>query len=189
MDGLSVSMTYIDGKFTVGATRGDGYKGENITQNLKTIKSIPLSLHKGAPSLIEVRGEVFIPRAGFNKLNKERAAEGLPLFANPRNAAAGSLRQLDSTITATRPLDIYVYTLARLEGAKFPKTHWESLSYMKSLGFKINSNNRLVESIEQVEAYRNEWKDKRESLPYEADGIVAKINSIDLQQQHGGCGA
>jgi DNA ligase (NAD+) len=188
MDGLSVSLTYIDGKFTVGATRGDGFKGENITQNLKTIKSIPLTLPKGAPSLIEVRGEVFLPRAGFNKLNKERAAEGLPLFANPRNAAAGSLRQLDSSITATRPLDIYIYTLARLEGAEFPKTHSEALNYMKSLGFKINPNNLPVKTIEQVEAYRNEWKDKRESLPYDADGIVAKIDSIDLQQELGDVG-
>ncbi len=188
MDGLSVSLTYIDGKFITGATRGDGYKGENITQNLRTIKSIPITLPKGAPSLIEVRGEVFLPHAGFNKLNKERAAEGQPLFANPRNAAAGSLRQLDSTITSTRPLDIYVYTLARLEGAKFPETHWEALNYMKSLGFKINPNNLPVKTIEQIEAYRNEWKDKRESLPYDADGIVAKIDSIELQEQLGDVG-
>ena len=188
MDGLSVSLTYIDGRFTIGATRGDGYRGENITQNLKTIKSIPLTLPKGAPSLIEVRGEVFLPHAGFNKLNKERAAEGLPLFANPRNAAAGSLRQLDSTITATRPLDVYIYTLARLEGAKFPETHIEALNYMKSLGFKINPNNRAVDSIEQIEAYRNEWKDKRESLPYDADGVVAKIDRIDLQERLGDVG-
>jgi DNA ligase (NAD+) len=188
MDGLSVSLTYIDGRFTVGATRGDGYKGENITQNLKTIKSIPLTLPKGAPSLIEVRGEVFLPHAGFNKLNRERAAEGQPLFANPRNAAAGSLRQLDSTITATRPLDVYIYTLARLEGVKFPETHHEALNYMKSLGFKINPNNRTVDTIEQVEEYRNEWKEKRESLPYDADGIVAKIDRIDLQEQLGDVG-
>ncbi|MDD4923428.1 MAG: NAD-dependent DNA ligase LigA [Dehalococcoidales bacterium] len=188
MDGLSVALTYIDGRFTVGATRGDGYRGENITQNLKTIKSIPLTLPKGAPSLIEVRGEVFLPHAGFNKLNKERAAEGQPLFANPRNAAAGSLRQLDSTITATRPLDIYIYTLARLEGAKFPETHSESLNYMKSLGFKINPNNLSADTIEQVEAYRNEWKDKRDSLPYDADGIVAKIDRIELQERLGDVG-
>ena len=188
MDGLSVSLIYIDGKFTVGATRGDGYKGENITQNLRTIKSIPLTLPKGAPSLIEVRGEVFIPRVGFEALNRERAREGLPLFANPRNAAAGSLRQLDSTITAIRPLDIYIYTLARLEGALFPQTQWEALDYMRKLGFKINPNNRLVNSIEQVEAYRNEWKEKRESLPYDADGIVAKIDSIAIQQELGDVG-
>ena len=188
MDGLSVSLIYIDGKFTVGATRGDGYKGENITQNLRTIKSIPLTLPKGAPSLIEVRGEVFIPRVGFEALNRERSREGLPLFANPRNAAAGSLRQLDSTITATRPLDIYIYTLARLEGASFPQTQWEALDYMRKFGFKINPNNRLVNSIEQVEAYRNEWKEKRESLPYDADGIVAKIDSIAIQQELGDVG-
>ena len=188
MDGLSVSLIYIDGKFTVGATRGDGEKGENITQNLRTIKSIPLTLPKGAPPLIEVRGEVFIPRVGFEALNRERSREGLPLFANPRNAAAGSLRQLDSTITAIRPLDIYIYTLARLEGALFPQTQWEALDYMRKLGFKINPNNRLVNSIEQVEAYRNEWKEKRESLPYDADGIVAKIDSIAIQQELGDVG-
>jgi DNA ligase (NAD+) len=145
-------------------------------------------LSKGAPSLIEVRGEVFIPRAGFEKLNRERAKDGLPLFANPRNAAAGSLRQLDSSITATRPLDIYIYTLARLEGVIFPETHREALDYMGRLGFKINPNNRLVESIEEVEEYRNEWKDKRESLPYDADGIVAKIDSIVIQQELGDVG-
>jgi DNA ligase (NAD+) len=188
MDGLSISLTYINGKFTVGATRGDGFKGENITQNLRTVKSIPLSLPKGAPSLIEVRGEVFMPRAGFNKLNKERAVEGLPLFANPRNAAAGSVRQLDSAVTAGRPLDVYIYNLARIEGAEFPETHWEALGYMKSLGFKINPNNRRADSIEQVEAYRSEWKEKRENLPYEADGIVAKIDLIDLQRQLGDVG-
>ncbi|NLL89651.1 MAG: NAD-dependent DNA ligase LigA, partial [Dehalococcoidales bacterium] len=169
-------------------TRGDGEKGENITQNLRTIKSIPLTLPKGAPSLIEVRGEVFIPRVGFEALNRERSREGLPLFANPRNAAAGSLRQLDSTITAARPLDIYIYTLARLEGASFPQTQWEALDYMRKFGFKINPNNRLVNSIEQVEAYRNEWKEKRESLPYDADGIVAKIDSIAIQQELGDVG-
>lgn len=188
LDGLSVALTYIEGKLAVGATRGDGYKGENITRNLKTIKSVPLSLLKEAPPLIEVRGEVIMPREGFIKLNKERAAEGLPLFANPRNAAAGSVRQLDTTITARRPLDIYIYNLARLEGAEFPPTHWEALEYMKSLGFKINPHNRRVDSIEQVEEYHNEWQSKRESLPYEIDGVVAKIDQIELQKQLGDVG-
>ncbi|MFA5628930.1 MAG: NAD-dependent DNA ligase LigA [Dehalococcoidales bacterium] len=188
MDGLSVSLTYINGKFITGATRGDGYKGENITQNLKTIKSIPLVLPDGAPSLIEVRGEVFIPRASFEKLNNERAAEGLPLFANPRNAAAGSLRQLDSSVTAERPLDINVYTLAQLEGAPFAKTHHETLNYIQSLGFKINPNTELVTSIEEVEQYYQEWEEKRDDLVYEADGIVVKVDSIDLQQELGNAG-
>jgi DNA ligase (NAD+) len=161
MDGLAISLTYTNGKFTLGATRGDGYKGENITQNLRTIKSIPLSLPGGVPPVLEVRGEVFMPHAGFNKLNKERAAQGLPLFANPRNAAAGSVRQLDSSITAKRSLDIFIYFLGYAKGAKLPLTHWEALDYLKSLGFKINPSNRKADSIDQIEQYYNEWNEKR----------------------------
>ena len=125
IDGLAVALTYIDGLLVTGATRGDGYRGENITQNLKTIRSIPLSVpREEAPPRFEVRGEVYIPREGFKKLNEERAREGLPLFANPRNAAAGSVRQLDSSITAKRPLDIFVYGLGPVEGKAVPDTHW-----------------------------------------------------------------
>ena len=188
IDGLAVALTYINGKLTTGATRGDGLRGENITHNLRTVRSIPLSVPKDAPPRFEVRGEVFLPRAGFEKLNRERAKEGLPLFANPRNAAAGSVRQLDPRITAKRPLDIYIYMLGWAEGKATPPTHWETMEYLKSLGFKINPNNRLLNSIEQVAEFHHTWEEKRESLNYEADGIVVKVNQLDLQERLGNVG-
>ncbi len=188
IDGLAVALTYVNGQFNTGATRGDGFRGENITQNLKTIRSIPLSVPGEAPPRFEVRGEVFLPKAGFKKLNREREAEGLSLFANPRNAAAGSVRQLDPRITARRPLDIYIYALGPTEGGTVPETHWECLQYLKSLGFKVNPNNALLASIEEVEEYHRIWVERRESLPYEADGIVVKINSLALQEELGDVG-
>jgi DNA ligase (NAD+) len=188
IDGLAVALTYTDGRLTTGATRGDGLRGEDITQNLKTIRSIPLSVPEDAPPRFEVRGEVFLPRAGFEKLNRERANENLPLFANPRNAAAGSVRQLDPRITAKRPLDIYIYMLGWAEGRATPPTHWETLEYLKSLGFKINPNNRLLETIEQVTEFHRSWEERRESLPYEADGIVVKVNQLELQERLGDVG-
>ncbi len=183
IDGLAVSLTYIDGKLTIGATRGDGFRGENITRNLRTIRSVPLSVPKTAPSRFEVRGEVFLPIDGFKKLNRERADEGLPLFANPRNAAAGSVRQLDQRITAGRPLDIYIYMLGYAEDKAIPSSHWETLEYLKSLGFKVNPNNRLFGNIKQVEKYYDDWLEEREGLPYEADGIVVKVNEMKLQEK------
>ncbi len=188
IDGLAVALTYIDRQFVTGATRGDGYRGENITQNLKTIRSIPLSVPKDAPARFEIRGEVFLPRTGFHKLNQERAKEGLPLFANPRNAAAGSLRQLDSRITARRPLDIFVYMLGYAEGRTVPPTHWEAMQWLKSLGFKINPRNEVCANIEEVKKYYNQWKEQREGLTYEADGIVVKINRLDLHEELGDIG-
>jgi len=188
IDGLAVALTYVDRQFVTGATRGDGYRGENITQNLKTIRSIPLSVPKDAPPRFEVRGEVFLPRTGFHKLNQERAKEGLPLFANPRNAAAGSLRQLDSRITARRPLDIFVYMLGYAEGRAVPPTHWEAMEWLKSLGFKINPRNEVCADIEAVKKYYNKWKEQREGLTYEADGIVVKINRLDLHEELGDIG-
>jgi len=188
IDGLAVALTYVNGQLTIGATRGDGFRGENITQNLRTIRSVPLSVPKGAPARFEVRGEVFLPKAGFNKLNQERAEEGLSLFANPRNAAAGSVRQLDPRITAKRPLDIYIYMLGYTEGKATPPTHWETMEYLKSLGFKVNPNNALLTSIDEVEEFHHTWVERRESLPYEADGIVVKLNSLDLQRQLGNIG-
>ncbi|MDP2932116.1 MAG: NAD-dependent DNA ligase LigA, partial [Chloroflexota bacterium] len=185
MDGLAVALTYIDGQLTTGATRGDGFRGENVTQNLKTVRSIPLSVPKDAPPQFEARGEVFLPKDGFHRLNQERAKEGLPLFANPRNAAAGSVRQLDPRITAKRPLDIYIYGLGWAEGKEMPSTHWETMEYLKSLGFKVNPNNRLVNSMDEVEEYYRTWVEKRDSLRYEADGIVIKVNSFELQRQLG----
>ncbi|MDD5590613.1 MAG: NAD-dependent DNA ligase LigA [Dehalococcoidales bacterium] len=188
IDGLAVALTYVDGQLTVGATRGDGLRGENITQNLRTIRSIPLSVSREAPGRFEVRGEVFLPRAGFARLNRERAEEGLPLFANPRNAAAGSVRQLDPRITAKRPLDIYVYMMGYAAGGSTPTTHWETMEYLKSLGFKVNPNNRLLDSVAEVEDYYQTWVNRRESLSYEADGIVVKVDSLQWQRRLGDVG-
>ncbi len=188
IDGLAVALTYINRQLTTGATRGDGFRGENITQNLRTIRSIPLSVPQEAPPRFEVRGEVFLSKAGFHRLNQERAAEGQPLFANPRNAAAGSVRQLDPRITARRPLDIYIYALGYAEGKATPPTHWDTMEYLKSLGFKVNPNNRRLSSIEQVEEYYHIWKEDRGNLQYEADGIVVKVDSLDLQGKMGSIG-
>ncbi len=188
IDGLAVALTYVNGSFTTGATRGDGFRGEDITQNLRTVRSIPLSVPRDAPPRFEVRGEVYLPKAGFHKLNQERASEGLPLFANPRNAAAGSVRQLDPRITAKRPLDIYIYMLGYAEGKSTPTTHWETMEYLKSLGFKINPNNELLASIEKVTDYYSKWVEKRDSLQYETDGVVVKVNQLDLQERMGSIG-
>jgi DNA ligase (NAD+) len=188
IDGLAVALTYVNGQLVTGATRGDGFRGEDITQNLRTVRSIPLSVPEEAPPRFEVRGEVFLPKAGFDRLNRERAAEGLPLFANPRNAAAGSVRQLDPRITAKRPLDIYIYMLGYAEGKTTPPTHWETMEYLKSLGFKVNPDNSLFATIEQVEQYYRTWMERRGNLPYEADGIVVKVNEIALQESLGNVG-
>ena len=185
IDGLAVALTYVDGLLVTGATRGDGYRGENITQNLRTVRSIPLSVPRDAPPRFEVRGEVYLPKAGFKKLNEERAKDGLPLFANPRNAAAGSVRQLDSGITAKRPLDIFIYALGWAEGKAVPDTHWEIMQYLKSLGFKINPNIALCHALDEAEEYYQRLVETRENFPYEADGIVIKVNSIALQQELG----
>ncbi len=185
IDGLAVALTYVDGLFSMGATRGDGFRGENITQNLKTIGAVPLSVSKEAPPRFEVRGEVYLPKVGFLKLNEERAREGLPIFANPRNAAAGSVRQLDPKITAHRPLDIYIYALGWAEGKAMPDNHWETMQYLKSLGFRLNPHMKHVSRIEEAQDYYRSWLAQRESQPYEADGIVIKVNSFALQRQLG----
>ncbi|MGB2885416.1 MAG: NAD-dependent DNA ligase LigA, partial [Dehalococcoidia bacterium] len=184
MDGLAVALTYEEGGLVTGATRGDGFRGENITQNLRTIRSIPLAVPRDAPRRFEVRGEVYFPKRGFKRLNEERINAGQPLFANPRNAAAGSVRQLDSRITATRPLDIYIYGLGWVEG-EVPPTHWETLEYLKSLGFKVNPTNALFGDINQVESFYQHWVEEREHLPHEADGVVVKVNRFDLQERLG----
>lgn len=184
IDGLAIALIYEEGRLTTGSTRGDGFRGEDVTQNLRTIKSIPLAVPRGAPKRFEVRGEVFLSRKGFKKLNEERAAAGQPLFANPRNAAAGSVRQLDPRITAQRPLDIYIYGLGWAEGT-VPDNHWETMEYLKSLGFKLNPHNTFFTDIGEVESYYQRWTAEREHLPYEADGIVVKVNHFALQQQLG----
>ncbi|MGD0352953.1 MAG: NAD-dependent DNA ligase LigA [Dehalococcoidia bacterium] len=185
IDGLAVALTYVNGLLEVGATRGDGFRGENITQNLRTVKSIPLSVPEEAPPRFEVRGEVYLPKTGFKKLNEERAREELPLFANPRNAAAGSVRQLDPRITAQRPLDIFIYGLGWAEGKSVPDTHWEIMQYLKSLGFKLNPNMALCRTIDEAKAFYAKWVKNQEALPYEADGVVVKINSIPFQVELG----
>jgi DNA ligase (NAD+) len=185
IDGLAVALTYVDGLLTTGATRGDGYRGEDITQNLKTIRSLPLSVPAGAPPRFEVRGEVYLPRAGFRKLNEQRAREGLPLFANPRNAAAGSVRQLDSAIAARRPLDVFIYGLGWAEGNAMPDTHWEIMRLLRTLGFKINPDVALCRTLDEVEQQYRRWLARRDGLDYDVDGMVAKVNSIALQQELG----
>lgn len=180
MDGLAVTLTYKKGKFVVGSTRGDGIHGEDITANLKTIKAIPLVLPEEVD--LEVRGEVYLPVKDLFKLNEERDEAGEPKFANPRNAAAGSLRQLDPKITASRPLTIYLYfaeTRPRL------KTHFETLEYIQELGFRINPNSRVCHGIEEVKKFIKHWEGAREKLEYEIDGIVIKVNNLDDQEKLG----
>ena len=181
LDGLAVELVYENGFFVNGSTRGDGITGEDITQNLKTIMAIPLSLRKnggGNPPLLEVRGEVFITKDGFKKLNRNQEKEELSLFANPRNAAAGSLRQLDSKITATRPLSIYCYEAGRIDGISFD-THEDFLSILKKWGFPVNPEIQKVKNAEAMVAFHRNLEAKRDSLPYEIDGTVFKVNAIN----------
>ncbi|MHB0869373.1 MAG: NAD-dependent DNA ligase LigA [Chloroflexota bacterium] len=188
IDGLAVSLTYLNGRFSVGATRGDGVQGEEITQNLRTVRSVPLLLNDPAPARIEVRGEVYLPKKGFERVNEERMAQGQPLFANPRNAAAGSLRQLDPRVTAGRPLDVFVYTLGQIVGGGEPPTHWEALELMKRLGFKVNPLAKLFHSIDEVTEYCAGWEHRKESLDYEIDGMVVKVNDLGMQRELGELG-
>ena len=184
-DGLAVALTYEEGLFVRGATRGNGLVGEDVTQNLRTIRSIPLRvLGDGAPSRFEVRGEVYFPKSEFQRFNEERIAQGLPTYANPRNTAAGSLRQLDTRATAERPLDIFVYGLGYTE-AEVPDNQWDILRYLKELGFKINRNNKRALTPEEVVDYYRTWLEKVEDLDYGCDGVVVKINRLDYQQHLG----
>lgn len=188
LDGLSVELVYENGALVVASTRGDGINGEDITPNVKTIRSVPLHLrkpeHGRIPKLLEVRGEVIFPKAGFAKLNEDREAAGEPVFANPRNAAAGSLRQLDSRITASRPLEIFLYASGVVEGASF-KSQWEFLQTLKSLGLRVNPLSRVCPNVNAVLEYWNEITEQRHSLAYDADGVVAKVNSLELQERLG----
>ncbi len=186
LDGLAVSLHYENGTLTRAATRGDGYTGEDITANIRTIPSVPLRLRgSGYPDLVEVRGEVYMPRAGFEKLNERLAEQGEKTFVNPRNAAAGSLRQKKSTVTARRPLELCAYSMAVTDESVLPETHWDSLQLVRDWGFRINPEMRKAEGVEAcLDAY-NELMAKRDSLPYEIDGIVFKVNRLDLQQELG----
>lgn len=182
IDGLSVSLRYENGEFVRGATRGDGTVGENITENLKTVRSVPLKL-KDAIS-IEVRGECFMPKKSFVQLNQAREAEGKDIFANPRNAAAGSLRQLDSKITAKRNLDTFLYTVADF-GLMKATTQYDALEELEQIGFHTNHEKRLCHSIDEVWSFIEEYHEKRMDLTYEIDGIVIKVNEFSLQDQLG----
>jgi len=185
MDGLAVSLTYDRGRFIQGATRGDGETGEDITANLKTIRVLPLKLSSSAlPPLFEVRGEAYLAKARFHKLNETRLREEKPPFANPRNAAAGSLRQLDPKVTDSRGLSIYLFALGYIEGRRF-KTHWEILEFLRSAGFPVNPNIRRVGSLDEAYRYCLDWQERRDELPYEIDGIVIKVNNLDQQRRLG----
>ena len=179
IDGLSVSLNYKNGKLFSAATRGDGIVGEDITNNVKTIKTVPLTINK--PIDIEVRGEIYISKKRFEEINKERSEKGLPLFQNCRNLAAGSIRQLDSKIASSRKLDCFIYHLPNPEDYGI-KTHFEALEFMKNLGFKTNPNNKLVNNIDELLEYIKEKSEKRDSLSYDIDGIVIKLNNLNEQK-------
>ncbi len=179
-DGVAVTLQYQDGIFAIGATRGNGTVGEDITSNLRTIKSIPLRLHKHHPPRLEVRGEVYLPKSEFLKLNSERIEQGLEPYSNPRNTASGSLRQLDPSVTASRHLDIFIYGLSGTEN-DVADSHIDTLDYLRELGFKINPNNKLVAEIMDVEKYHKEWTKNLDSLDYDCDGTVVKVNNLRYQ--------
>ena len=187
IDGLAVELVYVDGRLTVGSTRGDGINGEDITHNLKTIRSIPSALRTDSsvpPRRLEVRGEVFLSRNAFQQMNREREEEGRPVFANPRNAAAGSLKQLDSSITARRPLDIFCHGYGGVDGARFT-SHMAFRAAIQQWGLKPVPLGRVCAGLQQVFQFRDEMEARRDELPYEIDGLVVKINSTDLQQRLG----
>lgn len=182
IDGTAVAIVYREGHYWRAATRGDGEVGEDITPNVKTIKSVPLVLRgETVPSILEVRGEAYLTKEQFIKVNEERAEAGEPLFANPRNSAAGSLRQLDPKITARRKLDFFAHGLGKVEGMSF-NSHWEVLQYLNQAGFKITPFAQLFSSEAEVEAFCQEWEEKRHSLPFEIDGVVVKVNSLSQQR-------
>ena len=187
IDGLAINLCYQDGVLLWAATRGDGVEGEDVTANVRTIRSIPLKLRPVngvVPALIEVRGEVFMPRKSFQRLNEEKEENGEAPFANPRNAAAGSLRQMDSQVTADRELDAFLYGHGVCEGLQW-KAHSEFLSYLKEAGFKVNPLYRLCATMDEVVARCEEWDTLRHELPYETDGLVVKVDSLEAQQQLG----
>ena len=185
IDGLAVALVYEDGRFVQGATRGDGYRGESISENLKTIRSIPMRLlAKDAPPRFEVRGEVYMPKSAFERLNQELAERGDKLFMNPRNAAAGSVRQKNPQITARRPLDIWVYQLGWADGPN-PSSHWETLRWLGEIGFRINPLIARYESLERVEQHYRQWADRRHELEYEIDGMVVKVDPLEFHERLG----
>jgi DNA ligase (NAD+) len=183
IDGLAISLVYENGVFVRGATRGDGEIGEDVTQNLKTIKSIPLRVDD-APALLEVRGEIYLPLEAFARLNEQRAAAGEPTFANPRNSAAGSIRQLDPALAAQRPLQMWSYSVGALDGISFA-TQFESLEWLRDHGFRVNPDVAVHSGTEDVIAACLEWEARRDQLDYDIDGVVVKVNDLALQRELG----
>jgi len=190
LDGMSLALIYEDGKLVRGITRGDGSVGEDVTLNVRTVRSVPLSIPKeklrkaGIPADFEVRGELLMPTASFKKINEERERNGLPTFANPRNFTAGTVRQLDSNITAERRLDYFPYILLQ-NGRTYFDHHSKTLAALEAAGFKVNPNHKLVRSMDEVWAFIHRWEEKRDSLPYEIDGIVVKVDRTSLQDELG----
>jgi DNA ligase (NAD+) len=190
LDGMSLALTYEDGKLTRGVTRGDGTVGEDVTLNVRTVHSIPLSIDReklkkaGIPPDFETRGELLMPTVAFKKLNEERERQGLATFANPRNFTAGTVRQLDSSVTAQRRLDFFPYILLT-NGRTYFDRHWETLTALDKAGFKVNPNRKLVHSMDEVWTFIQQWELKRDSLPYEIDGIVVKVDRTALQDELG----
>jgi DNA ligase (NAD+) len=183
VDGLAISLVYEDGVLVRGATRGNGEIGEDVTQNLRTIGAIPLRVDD-APPLLEVRGEIYLPLAAFAKLNEQRAEAGEPTYANPRNTAAGSIRQLDPQLTASRPLSIWCYSVGALEGISFD-THWESLQWLREHGFRVNRDVEVHDTVDEVVAACRAWQERRDRLDFEIDGVVVKVDDLELQRQLG----
>jgi DNA ligase (NAD+) len=189
IDGLAISLTYENGRFVRGLTRGDGVRGEDISANLRTINAIPLALRGQADGghalpLFEARGEVYITRSEFEKINERQAAEGKPLFANPRNAGAGSVRQLDPKVTAARRLTFFAYTVGAVEGRNF-KTHSEILDTLRDFGFRVNTVSKTCRGLQQVREFIERWREERHVVDYATDGVVVKVNSLALQNELG----
>src|SRR3972149_5898884 len=189
IDGLAVALVYEGGRFVQGATRGDGTRGENISENLRPIPSIPMQLRAAdVPARFEVRGEVYMSKAAFERLNSQRADRGEPLFANPRNAPAGSVRRLDPRVTAPRRLDIWVYMLGWTEARRRPATHWETLQWLSGLGFRINPRIARFQQLDDIHRHYQQWLEKRHELEYEIDGLVVKIDRLEVQERLGSVG-
>jgi DNA ligase (NAD+) len=190
LDGMSLALIYEDGKLVRGITRGDGSVGEDVTLNVRTVRSVPLSIPKdklkkaGVPANFEVRGELLMPLAAFKGMNEERESKGLSVFANPRNATAGTVRRLESKVTAERRLDYFSYMLLR-DGRTYLDRHWKTLDALDAAGFKVNQNRKLVHGIDEAWAFIQQWEGKRDSLPYEIDGIVIKVDRLSLQDELG----
>src|SRR5262249_14393890 len=181
IDGLSISVRYEDGVLVRAATRGDGFRGDDVTENARTIRSIPLSIPEKAP--LEVRGEVFYPKKAFEKLNAAREDEGLPIFANPRNAASGTMKLLDSRVTARRGLEAWLYAI--VVASPMPASQGETVDRLRSLGFRVNPNSRRCSSFDEVLAFIEEWRGKRRGLEFETDGVVVKVDDRALQERLG----